>query len=185
MFECRLEVLRWISHLFSRYLRRSPLIRSSGALKDRQTERVRRHKKIWKLYRAGYRKEDIAQMVGIGSRSVYRALEHEQPPTRHRRHWTHHKADPYLLYLIKRWNDGCHTARAFYAEIVAQGYTGSLRAIERIVAHIRPQGANAVTKQMITFQKTPSPRNTALMIVRPQDFAHQRSNSVHRSALQE
>ena len=137
--------------------------------KDRQTERVRRHKKIWKLYRAGYRKEDIAQMVGIGSRSVYRALEHEQPPTRHRRHWTHHKADPYVPDLIKRWNDGCHTARAFYAEIVAQGYTGSLRAIERIVAQIRPQGANAVTKQMITFQKTPSPRNTALMIVRPQE----------------
>ncbi len=55
---------------------------------------------------------------------------------------------------------------------MVQGYTGSLRAIERIVAQLRPQGANAVTKQMLTFQKAPSPRNTALMIVR-------------RSALQE
>lgn len=132
-------------------------------------ERVRRHKKIWKLSRAGYRKEDIAQIVGVGSRTVYRALEHEQPPTRHRRHWTHHRADPYLPYLTKRWNEGCHTARALYEEIVAQGYPGSLRAIERIVAQLRPHGAKLVTKQTITFQKAPSPRNAALMIVRPQD----------------
>jgi len=137
--------------------------------KNRHTERVRRHKKIWKLYRAGYRKEDIAQMVGVGSRSVYRALEHEQPPTRHRRHWTHHVVDPYVSYLTKRWNDGCHKARALYEEIAAQGYTGSLRTIEKVVAQLRPHGAKLVTKQTITWKFAPSPRNAALMIVRPQE----------------
>jgi len=136
--------------------------------KARQTERIRRHRKIWKLSRAGYRIEDIAQMVGVGSRSVYRALEHEQPPTRHRRHWTHHITDPYLPYLIKRWNDGCHTARELYQEIVAQGYRGSLRTLEKIVVQLRPHGTKSVTKQTITFQKAPSPRNAALMIVRPE-----------------
>jgi transposase len=136
--------------------------------KSRQTERVRRHKKIWKVYRAGYRKEAIAQMVGIGSRTVYRALEHEQPPGRRTRHCTHHRTDPYLSYLTKRWNDGCHTARELYQEIVTQGYTGSLRVIERIVTQLRPQGAKLVTKQTLTFQKAPSPRNAALMMVRPE-----------------
>jgi len=76
--------------------------------------------------------------------------------------------DPYVSYLAKRWNEGCHTARALYEEIAAQGYTGSLRAIERIVAQFRPHGARQVTKQTITFQKAPSPRSVALMIVRPQ-----------------
>jgi len=136
--------------------------------KRRSVERVRRHKQIWKLFRAGYRKEDIAQMVGVGSRTVYRALEQEQPPSRHRRRWTLHLVDPYLSYLTKRWNEGCHTAKALYEEIAAQGYTGSLRAIERIVAQFRPQGARLVSKQTITFQKAPSPRSAALMIVRPQ-----------------
>jgi transposase len=135
--------------------------------KRRDAERVRRHKQIWKLSRAGYRKEDIAQKVGVGSRTVYRVLEHEQPLTRHRRHWSHHKADPYLSYLTKRWNEGCHKAVELYEEIVAQGYTGSLRAIERIVAQLRPHGAKLVTKQTIAFQKAPSPRNAALMMVRP------------------
>ncbi len=136
--------------------------------KNRHAERVRRHKKIWKLFRAGYRKEDIAQIVGVGSRSVYRALEQERPPARRTRHCTHHITDPYLPYLTKRWNDGCHTARELYQEIVTQGYTGSLRTIEKIVVQLRPHGAKPVTKQTITFQKVPSPRNVALMIVRPQ-----------------
>jgi transposase len=136
--------------------------------KRRYAERVRRHKQIWKLFRAGYRKEEIAQIVGVGSRSVYRALEHEQPPTLHKRQWTHHLVDPYVPYLTNRWNEGCHTARELYQEIVAQGYTGSLRTLEKIVVQLRPQRAKAVTKQTITFQKVPSPRNTALMIVRPE-----------------
>lgn len=136
--------------------------------KNRHAECVRRHKKIWKLFRAGYRKEDIAHIVGVGSRSVYRALEHEQPPAQRTRRCTHHITGPYLPYLIKRWNDGCHTARELYQEIVAQGYTGSLRTIEKIVVQLRPHGAKPVTKQTITFQKAPSPRNAALMIVRPE-----------------
>ena len=136
--------------------------------KNRHAERVRRHKKIWKLFRAGYRKEEIAQIVGVGSRSIYRALEQEQPPTRRTRHCTHHITDPYLPYLTKRWNEGCHTARELYQEIVAQGYTGTLRTIEKIVVQLRPHRVKPVTKQTITFQKVPSPRSVALMIVRPQ-----------------
>jgi transposase len=136
--------------------------------KNRHAERVRRHKKIWKLFRAGYRKEEIAQIVGIGSRSVYRTLEQEQAPAQRTRHCTHHITDPYQPYLIKRWNEGCHTAREWYQEIVTQGYTGSLRTLEKIVVQLRPHRAKSVTKQTITFQRVPSPRNAALMIVRPQ-----------------
>jgi hypothetical protein len=143
---------------------------SSAAEQERENhheERVRRHKKIWELFRAGYRKEDIAQMVGVGRRTVYRALEHEQPPTPHKKHWAHHIADPYLAYLTRRWNEGCHTARELYKEAVSQGYTGSLREIERIVAQFRPYGTKPVSKQTITLaQSAPSPRNTALMIIR-------------------
>ena len=136
--------------------------------RTRHRERVRRHKRIWKLYRAGYRKEEIAPIVGIGSRSAYRALEHEHPPAPRTRSCTHHITDPYLPDLTERWNQGCQTARALYQEIVAQGYTGSLPTIEKIVAQLRPHRAKAVTKQTITFQKVPSPRHAALMIVRPQ-----------------
>ena len=76
----------------------------------RQTRRVRLHKKVWELFRAGQHKEEIARIVGISSSSVYRALEHEQPPLQEVRHRTHHLTDPYLSYLSTRWNEGCHKA---------------------------------------------------------------------------
>lgn len=129
-------------------------------------QRVRRHKKIWKLSRAGYRKEEIAQKVGVGIQSVYRALQQECPPNRETRHRSRHITDPYLSYLTKRWNEGCHKAVALYEEIVAQGYTGSLRTIEHLIAHFRPHGTKHVSKQAVTWKTAPSPRNIALMMVR-------------------
>jgi transposase len=48
----------------------------------RHAKRVALHKKIWKLFRAGRRKEEIARIVGVSSRSVSRTLEHEQPPAK-------------------------------------------------------------------------------------------------------
>jgi transposase len=135
--------------------------------RSRHAMRVRRHKKIWKLFRTGKQIEEIARMVGIGSRSVYRALEHEQPPAREIRHRTHHITDPYLSILSTRWNQGCHKAVQLYEEVAAQGYTGSLRTIENIVKAFRRSGTKSVSKQTITLQKAPSARSTALMIVRP------------------
>ncbi len=135
--------------------------------KRRHMQRVRRHQQIWTLFRAGYHKEDIASMVGIGSRSVYRALEHEQPPARETRRRTHHVAGPYLSYLSDRWNEGCHTAAQLYEEVVAQGYTGSLRTIDRIVRQFRPQRTQPVSRQTITQGNVPSTRSVALMMVRP------------------
>jgi transposase len=132
----------------------------------RHAARVRRHQKIWKLFRAGYSKEAIAQRVGIASRSVYRALSHEQPPARQRRHRTHHVPDPYLAYLSDRWNQGCHSAIQLYEEVVAQRYLGSLRSIERIVGAFRPQGTKPVNRRTITLRQAPSARSAALMIVR-------------------
>ena len=102
----------------------------------------------------------------MSPQSIYRTLEQEQPPCR--RHWrsTHHVVDPYLSYLTKRWNEGCHLALQLYQEVVAQGYTGSARTIRRTVAQFRRNGGKRVTKQMVTLQQAPSPRSVALMSIR-------------------
>ena len=133
----------------------------------RHRQRVRLHKDIWALFRAGQHKKEIARIVGISSRSVYRVLDHEQPPAREVRHWTHHLIDPYLSFLSVRWNEGCHKAVQLYEEIVTQGYTGSLRTIEKTVKAFRHAGTQPVGKHTILFQKTPSARSAALMMVRP------------------
>ncbi len=147
---------------------------STPAAKHIERERRRRHAKqitlhnnVWKLFRAGQRKEEIAHIVGVSSRSVYRILAHEQPPTPRRRSRTHSLTDPYLSFLSERWNEGCHTAAQLYEKVSAQGYTGSRRTIERIVEQFRRSGTKRVSKQSITQGKVPSARSAALMIVRP------------------
>lgn len=132
----------------------------------RHAKRVALHKKIWKLFRAGRRKEEIARSVGVSSRSVYRALEHEQPPARQRRSRTRTLTDPYLSYLSHRWNEGCHTASQLYEEVVARGYTGSLRTIGRIIEQFRGSGTKRVSRQTVTQGRAPSARSVALMMVR-------------------
>ena len=133
----------------------------------RHRQRVRLHKRIWKLYREGYHKEQIAQVVGVSSRSVYRALEQETPPPPRRRSRSSSIVDPYLSYLASRWNQGCHNLARLYEEIVAQGYTGTRRTLEMRLRPFRPKGARPVSKQTIIWDKPPSPRGVALMMVRP------------------
>jgi transposase len=134
----------------------------------RHRQRVRLHKRIWKLYREGYHKEQIAQMVGISSRSVYRALEQQASPPPRRRSRSSSIIDPYLSYLASRWNQGCHNMARLYEEIVAQGYTGSRRTLEMRLRPFRPEATRPVSKQTVILDKPPSPRGVALMMVRPQ-----------------
>jgi hypothetical protein len=54
-----------------------------------------------------------------------------------------------------------------YEEIVAQGYTGTLRTLQIRLRPLRPKGARPVSKQAIIWDKPPSPRGVALMMVRP------------------
>ncbi len=90
----------------------------------RHRQRVSLHKRIWKLDREGYHKEQIAQVVGVSSRRVYRALEQETPPPPRRRSRSSSIVDPYLSYLASRWNQGCHNVARLYEEIVAEAIHG-------------------------------------------------------------
>jgi len=83
----------------------------------RHRQQVSLHKRIWKLYREGYRKEQIAHTVGVSSSTVYRALEQETPPPPRRRSRSASIVDPYLSYLASRWNQGCHNVSLLYKEL--------------------------------------------------------------------
>jgi transposase len=134
----------------------------------RHRQRVSLHKRIWKLYREGYHKEQIAQLVGVSSRRVYRALEQETPPPPRRRSRSSSIVDPYLSYLTSRWNQGCHNVTRLYEEIIAQGYTGTQRTLQMRLRPFRQKVARPVSKQTVIWDKPPSPRGVALMMVRPE-----------------
>jgi hypothetical protein len=105
----------------------------------RHRQRVSMHKRIWKLYRQGYHKEQIAQLVGVSSRRVYRALEQETPPPPRRRSRSSSIVDPYLSYLTSRWNQGCHNVARLYEEIVAEAIHGDAADASVATASFSPE----------------------------------------------
>jgi Transposase len=109
----------------------------------------------------------IAEMVGLTTRSVYRALKQEAAPPMLRRARSSSVVDPYLPYLASRWNQGCHNTALLYKEMVTQGYTGSQRTLRRQLQTFRQAGEHPVSKQTIILDHPPSARSVALMIVRP------------------
>ena len=62
----------------------------------RQRQRVSLHQGICKLYREGYPKEQMAQLLGVSSGSVYRARQQEAPAPAPRRSRSSSIVDPYL-----------------------------------------------------------------------------------------
>src|SRR6266576_4920487 len=90
-------------------------------------------------------KSRLRRLVGISSRSVYRALEQETPPPLRRRSRSSSIVDPYLSYLVSRWNQGCHNVARLYEEIVAQGYTGTQRTLQMRLRPFRSRGARPVS----------------------------------------
>jgi transposase len=128
--------------------------------------RIMRHQLVWELFHAGHPKEEIARLVGISSRSVYRVLSQEQPPARLRRHHTRHLVDPYISYLARRWNEGCKTPAQLYEEVVAQGYTGSKRSLQRVLHQFGTLKGQPITRQTATLAKILSARSAALSFVR-------------------
>ncbi len=133
----------------------------------RHRQRVSVHKRIWKLYREGCSKEYIAQLAGLSTRSISRALKQEAAPPPRRRSRSSSVVDPYLPYLASRWNQGCHNTALLYEEIVVQGYTGSPRTLRRQLQSFRQTRERLVSKQTIILDNPPSPRGVALLMVRP------------------
>lgn len=117
-------------------------------------DRIIRHQLVWELFHTGHKKEEIARLTGISSRSVYRILSQQDPPTRLRRHHTQHLIDPYLSYLAQRWNEGEQKTTQLYEEIVAQGYTGSRRTLGRVLQQFRTSSPEKpISRQSVTLTK--------------------------------
>jgi transposase len=67
----------------------------------------------------------IAQALRIGTGTVRRYLQAGSFPERHRPRSRPSILDPFIDYLRRRWQEGCHNARQLWREIRTQGFPGS------------------------------------------------------------
>ena len=105
------------------------------------------------LSRQGHSIRDIARRTGHARNTVRRMLRSDTPPE----FSTPDRAnalDPFKPYLTRRFDEHGLSAVRLHAEIVPQGYAGSVHAVRRFLATLRPMRRAAATATL-RFETAP------------------------------
>jgi transposase len=86
----------------------------------------------------------IARELGVCRRTVRKYLAADRPPGYRSRQSRATKLMPYLPYMRQRWQEGCHSARQLYGELVCRGYKGSESQLRATVGPWRSKRPSAL-----------------------------------------
>jgi transposase len=159
--------------------------RQEEASEQRHAPIVARYEQICVLRDRGLEQREIGRRLGISRKTVMRYLQLPGPPPR--RHWRQRRGrvlDAFEPYLLRRWDEGCHSGRRLWEgwrEIQAQGYAYSLANVARFVAWLRRDGppppvvqqVRGVRRQVaaaLTSSHGPSARQAAFLLLRPATY---------------
>jgi transposase len=93
-----------------------------------QQDRMARYHQAIELHKQGMTQSAIAQQIGVHLRTVQRWLAAGVFPESKRNRYVS-RLDPYLPYLVLRWEQGCHNMACLYRELVEKGYQGSYASV--------------------------------------------------------
>jgi transposase len=105
--------------------------------KDALWEAVQQQKGSGQYIRA------MARELGVCRRTVRKYLAADHPPAYRKRSSRRTKLAPYLSYMHQRWQEGCHSARRLYGELVSRGYRGSESQVRATVGPWRSRQPSA------------------------------------------
>src|SRR5437868_9680658 len=87
----------------------------------------------------GLTQSEVAKRMGMSERAVRHWLKRGAAPTNERQFRRRSVFDPYADYVLERWQDEIHEARQLYEEIQAQGFSGTIRIVQRFVQALRDE----------------------------------------------
>src|SRR2546421_8036488 len=103
----------------------------------RQASRDDRYNQMTTLRAQGLTQREVAKRMGMSERAVRTWLKRGAAPTNERQFRRRSVFDPYAAYVLQRWQDGIHEAKHLYEEIQAQGFSGTVRIVQRFVQALR------------------------------------------------
>ncbi len=111
--------------------------RKEEAARQRHERLVEQWRDIRRLHLAGANVRFIARKLGVGSRTVYRYRDLQEPPPPQTHTTRASVLDPYVPYLLERWEEGCRDGKRLLREIRERGYRNSERTFIRFTAELR------------------------------------------------
>jgi transposase len=100
---------------------------------------------VRELHQQGFSIRTIARSLGLSRQRVRHYLQVESLPETTPRSPVKSKLDPFVPYVLKRWNEGEFNGTQLYREIRDQGYAGSRALVGLLIADLRrvlpPEGS--------------------------------------------
>jgi transposase len=141
-----------------------------------RANRLVRYEQIFALHQEGLSQRMIARHLHVSRKLVRRSLTAgafpERAPTGRRQS----KLDPYLPYLRKRWEEGCHNGLQLARELQSQGFRGSASLVRRLIGAWRarlpgpPERVRGKKRQAAPpARRRLSPRHASWLFVKDQE----------------
>src|SRR5918994_967408 len=146
------------------------------AARKRHERLIEQWRNIRRLYFAKADLRDICRRLGISARTVYRYKDLKEPPPRPAYKRRASVLDPYVPYLLKRWNEGCHNGKRLYREIRERGYANSEETCARFTTQLRRAEARGRPPSSVPRARggsvaglSPTAKNVAALFMRHQE----------------
>ncbi len=156
----------------------APPARAAESPSGGAVTRLTRSDEMVRLRDQGLSQARIAQRLGVSPRTVNRYLSRSRSPEPKRRKAQPSQLDPYLPYLLQRWDEGCHKVVQLWREISAQGYEHGRGMVHQYVARLRQGERPLQMGREATPSKPPAapacypPRQAVWLIMRcPQELS--------------
>ena len=150
---------------------------SSNALEShrRREQRLARYTQVIELFRRGLRVSEIAQRMSLDRKTVHKWIRSDGFPELASRPSRARQLNPFVAYLRRRWEEGCHNAAQLWREIKIQGYAGCVSVVRdyltrwrsRLPAEQRRTSGPQATRP--PSQRIPSPRSSVWLLLKPPD----------------
>jgi transposase len=114
----------------------------------------------------------IAKQLGLSRPTVTKFLRRTTPPPPRSPQRSGQVLRPYMVYLIRRWREGCADSMQLWRELREQGYTASARTVSRFITRLRQAGDAGLAPETqaspYTRPQGPSARAVSFTWVRPE-----------------
>jgi len=144
---------------------RGPAPSEQATLRSRRESRYARWETVRALFAQGTPIRQIAKTMTLSWTTTRNFAYAEVFPERSPKSPQPSLIDPYVRYLVARWDEGCHNASQLWRELVERGYPGTRIQVARWARQRRE--ASADTASMIEEPKAESQSGEADVVERP------------------
>jgi transposase len=115
----------------------APSPRTQEQAERRRQRRLATYEQVCQLHQEGWSLSAIAQQVGLDRNTVQKYVSAPAFPERQARPPRASVLDAYKPYILKRWNEGCHTGVEIWRDLEEQGAECKASTVFRYISRLR------------------------------------------------